>query len=47
MAKLLLTGASGLVGSHIAELFAREGIPFKCLVRPQSDVSFLKQLQAS
>ncbi|HOH79399.1 MAG TPA: NAD-dependent epimerase/dehydratase family protein [Candidatus Cloacimonadota bacterium] len=46
MAKLLLTGASGLVGSHIAELFAHEGIPFKCLVRPQSDVSFLKQLQA-
>jgi len=45
VAKVLLTGASGLVGSHIAELFAREGIPIKCLVRPRSDVSFLKQLQ--
>jgi len=90
MAKVLLTGASGFIGSHIAELFAREGISLtnnescffatdpdkpsfphpgldlgspliagdscfrrneekesfqvRCLVRPSSDLSFLKQL---
>lgn len=44
MAKLLLTGATGLVGSHIAELFTQKNIPIKCLVRKSSDVTFLKQL---
>lgn len=45
MAKVLLTGASGFIGSHIAELLSREGIPLKCLVRPTSNVAFLQQLQ--
>jgi len=41
---VLLTGASGFIGSHIAELFSKENIPVKCLVRNSSDVSFLKYL---
>jgi len=45
MAKVLLTGATGFIGSHSAELFSREQIPVKCLVRPASAVSFLQQLQ--
>lgn len=44
MNKVLLTGASGFIGSHIAELFSKENIPIKCLVRSSSEVSFLKQL---
>jgi len=44
MSKVLLTGASGFIGSHVAELFSQEHIPIKCLVRFSSDISFLKQL---
>jgi len=45
MSKVLLSGASGFIGSHIAELFARENIPLKCLVRTSSNTSFLEQLK--
>lgn len=45
MNKVLLTGASGFIGSHIAELFLKERIPTKCFVRLSSDISFLKQLK--
>lgn len=44
MGKVLLTGASGFIGSHVAELFAQENIPIKCLVRQTSDITLLKQL---
>lgn len=44
MNKVLLTGASGFIGSHLAELFSSERIPLKCMVRPSSDISFLRQL---
>lgn len=44
MAKVLLTGAGGFIGSHVAALFARQNIPLKCLIRPHGDVSFLEQL---
>ncbi len=44
MPKVLLTGASGFIGSHIAELLVKQDIDLKCLVRPTSDLSFLKQL---
>ncbi len=44
MAKVLLTGASGFIGSHVAALFSRQNIPLKCLVRKTSDLSFLRQL---
>lgn len=46
MPKVLLTGATGFIGSHIAELFAEAHIPLKCLVRASSDTSFLKQLNS-
>lgn len=45
MNKVLLTGACGFIGSHLAELFSQENIPLKCLVRASSDVSFLKRLK--
>lgn len=40
----VITGASGLVGSHIAEELCRRGEPVRALVREKSDVSFLKTL---
>jgi len=45
MAKVLLTGASGFIGSHIANRFSQANIPLKCLVRKSSDTSFLKTLK--
>jgi nucleoside-diphosphate-sugar epimerase len=44
MNKVLLTGATGFIGSHIAEFFFNNNIPVVCLVRRSSDVSFLKEL---
>jgi nucleoside-diphosphate-sugar epimerase len=41
---ILVTGASGFLGSHVAELLGREGRPVRALVRKSSDVSFLRTL---
>lgn len=43
MKKLLITGATGLIGSHVAEKFKQEGIAVTCLVRESSHLSWLKQ----
>src|SRR5262245_19098377 len=40
----LITGATGLVGSHIAEQLVARGEHVRALVRPTSDVGFLQQL---
>ncbi|MEE9208247.1 MAG: NAD-dependent epimerase/dehydratase family protein [Gemmatimonadota bacterium] len=44
MPSVLITGASGLVGSHTAELFASNGWHVRTLVRASSDRSFLRNL---
>src|SRR5262245_15906789 len=41
-----VTGATGLLGSHIAEQLARRGERVRALVRPSSDPSFLRSLGA-
>jgi len=41
----LITGATGLLGSHIAEKLASAGEPVRVLVRPGSDTSFLDTLK--
>jgi len=38
----LVTGASGLLGSHIVEQLRRRGRPVRVLVRPQTDRSWLE-----
>ncbi|HCL55671.1 MAG TPA: hypothetical protein DHW82_01495 [Spirochaetia bacterium] len=41
---VLLTGATGFLGTHIAGKLLQEKIPFKVLVRPNSQLSSLKDL---
>ena len=38
----LVTGATGLLGSHIVEQLRRRGQPVRVLVRPTSDRSWLE-----
>ena len=40
----LVTGATGLLGSHIVEKLRKEGQDVRALVRPQSDTSFIDSL---
>ncbi len=42
--KVLITGASGFVGSHLSEALAHQGYTIKVLVRRSSDVTLLKSL---
>jgi nucleoside-diphosphate-sugar epimerase len=42
--KTLVTGATGFLGSHIAERLLRRGDSVRALVRPTSDTSFLESL---
>lgn len=42
--KVLLTGATGFLGSHIAEQLAQDGHQVRCLVRPAADKTFLQRL---
>ncbi len=41
---LLVTGATGLVGSHVVEGAVRRGWRVRALVRPNADVAFLRDL---
>ena len=42
--RILLTGASGFLGSHIAEQLDQQGAEVRALVRPTSDTRFLEGL---
>jgi len=42
--KALVTGATGFVGSHLAERLCREGMSVACLVRPTSSLEWLAGL---
>jgi len=42
--RVLVTGATGFVGSHVAERLLAEGHAVRALVRPRSDVAFLRAL---
>ncbi|RJP70983.1 MAG: NAD(P)-dependent oxidoreductase [Ignavibacteriales bacterium] len=46
MGRILVTGANGLIGSHITEYFHSKGISPFCMVRERSDTGFLKMLGA-
>jgi nucleoside-diphosphate-sugar epimerase len=40
----VITGATGLLGSHVAERLCGEGVPVRALVRRESDTTFLRTL---
>lgn len=42
MGKVIITGANGFIGSHIVKCFCNKGIAASCLVRKDSDLSFIK-----
>jgi nucleoside-diphosphate-sugar epimerase len=44
MEKVIITGANGLIGSHIAEYFLSKGIHPVCMVREKSNADFLKSI---
>jgi nucleoside-diphosphate-sugar epimerase len=46
MPKVLVTGATGLVGSHTAARFRERGWEVRALVRPSSGTAFLESLHA-
>jgi dihydroflavonol-4-reductase len=41
---ILLTGATGFLGTHLARRLAADGLPLRALVRPTSDTAELEQL---
>ncbi len=43
----LVTGGTGLLGSHLAERLIARGTPVRALVRPGSDTGFLRSLGAT
>ena len=43
--KVLVTGGSGFLGSHVAELLAADGHSVRCLVRKSSNRKFLQTLK--
>ncbi|HEY3297880.1 MAG TPA: NAD-dependent epimerase/dehydratase family protein [Armatimonadota bacterium] len=46
MTRVLVTGATGFVGSHLAERLLNEGFDVRIIVRPDSDVSRLESAGA-
>jgi nucleoside-diphosphate-sugar epimerase len=46
MKKAFVTGATGFIGSHLAERLIRDGFELRALARPNADVSLLRALRA-
>jgi nucleoside-diphosphate-sugar epimerase len=42
MARVLITGATGFIGSHLAARLAEDGHTVRCIVRPTSDLRWLE-----
>lgn len=42
MRKIFVTGATGFVGGHLVRALRSRGFPIRCLVRPTSNLAFIK-----
>ncbi len=42
--RILITGATGFIGSHLAELLHKKGYQLRCLVRKTSDLHWIRHL---
>jgi nucleoside-diphosphate-sugar epimerase len=42
--KILITGASGFIGGHVSRYFAEKGAELSCMIRENSDLSFIGDL---
>ena len=42
--RILITGATGFIGSHLAEILAREGSEVSCLIRKTSSLRWIEKL---
>ncbi|MCF8371380.1 MAG: NAD-dependent epimerase/dehydratase family protein [Bacteroidales bacterium] len=42
--KVMITGASGFIGGHVAECFCKNGIEVSCLVRESSSLTYIEML---
>ena len=42
--KILITGATGFIGSHVAEYFCKKNMQIFCLVQRSSNLQFIKDL---
>jgi nucleoside-diphosphate-sugar epimerase len=45
MPRVLVTGATGFLGSHIAETLVKQGFTVRCTVRPSSSTKWLENLE--
>jgi nucleoside-diphosphate-sugar epimerase len=45
MPRVLVTGATGFLGSHITEVLVQHGFTVRCTVRPSSSLKWLENLE--
>ena len=44
MGSVLITGATGFIGSHVTGLFCEKGLNIRCLVRKSSNIEYIRNL---
>jgi nucleoside-diphosphate-sugar epimerase len=47
MERIIITGATGLIGSHVAEYFTEHGVNVTCMVRKNSNLDFVRSIRAN
>ena len=45
--KVLVTGAGGFIGSHLVECLLEKGYEVACLIKPDEDIKWIKDLDVT